>query len=59
MEKHGNTVADENQEIGKVHRMRQSPVDDNFVVFLGTHGINWISEDCGGNIRALNSGRKV
>lgn len=26
---------------------------------LGTHGINWISEDCGGNIRALNSGRKV
>lgn len=54
--------------------MRQSPVDDNLVVFLGkltdwhnlaingclgTHGINWISEDCGGNIRALNSGRKV
>jgi hypothetical protein len=28
-------------------------------ICLGTHGINWVSTDCGGNIRALNSGKKV
>jgi len=26
---------------------------------LGSSGINWISEDCGATIRALNSGKKV
>jgi hypothetical protein len=26
---------------------------------LGTHGINWIGEDCGRKIRALNHGRKI
>lgn len=39
--------------------MIQNPVDDSLVVFLGTSGINWVSEDCGGNIRALNSGKKI
>lgn len=28
-------------------------------VCLGTSGINWISEDCGANISALNAGKKV
>jgi hypothetical protein len=37
----------------------QSPVDDSLVVFIGSHGINWISEDCGANIRGLNSGKKI
>ncbi len=26
---------------------------------IGTSGINWVSADCGGNIRALNAGKKV
>jgi hypothetical protein len=26
---------------------------------LGTHGINWVSDDCGSKIRALNSGKKI
>jgi len=28
-------------------------------IFLGTHGVNWITEDCGENIRAINTGRKL
>jgi len=39
--------------------MQQSPSDDNVVVFLGTGGINWVTEDCGGTIRALNAGKFV
>lgn len=51
----------------------QSPVDDSLIVFIGnilfllfliisfigTHGINWVTEDCGANIRGLNSGKKI
>ena len=29
------------------------------VNLIGTNGINWVSSDCGGNIRALNAGKKV
>jgi len=29
------------------------------MIFLGTHGINWVSEDCGRKIKALNHGRKI
>jgi hypothetical protein len=47
------------QDIGKVKKMIQSPVDDSLVVFTGTNGINWVTEDCGANIRALNSGKKI
>ena len=46
-------------QIGSVHRMVQNPNDDDLMVFLGTSGINWISEDCGGNLRALNAGKVV
>jgi len=37
----------------------QSPVDASLLIFLGTHGINWIGEDCGRKIKALNHGRKI
>lgn len=47
------------QDIGKVRKMMQSPVDDNLVVFTGTNGINWVTEDCGANLRALNSGKRI
>jgi photosystem II stability/assembly factor-like uncharacterized protein len=59
LQKQGVQVADETQEIGHVHRMIQSPNDDQLVVFLGTNGINWVSEDCGANIKALNSGKRI
>jgi len=59
MQKTAITVSDENQDIGKVHKMMQSPVDDQLVVFLGTNGINWVSEDCGGNLSGLNSGKRI
>lgn len=39
--------------------MIQSPVDKSLVVFTGTNGINWVTEDCGVNIRGLNSGKKI
>ena len=26
---------------------------------LGTNGVNWVTEDCGGNLRALNSGKRI
>jgi len=26
---------------------------------LGSHGINWITDDCGANVKALNSGKKI
>lgn len=55
----GQQVKDDTQDIGLVHKMMQSPADDNYVVFLGTTGINWVSKDCGGEIGALNSGKRV
>lgn len=30
-----------------------------YLNLIGTSGINWVSADCGGNIRALNAGKKV
>lgn len=29
------------------------------MIFLGTHGINWIGEDCGRRVKALNHGRRI
>jgi photosystem II stability/assembly factor-like uncharacterized protein len=56
----GMSVMDDGQsDIGKVKKMIQSPVDDSLVVFTGTNGINWVTEDCGANLRALNSGKKI
>jgi hypothetical protein len=55
-----NELEENEHEIGKVSRILISPVDKNLVVFLGTHGINWISSDCGRHdIKALNHGRKI
>jgi hypothetical protein len=39
--------------------MLQSPVDKSVMIFLGTHGINWLGEDCGRKIKALNHGRTI
>jgi len=60
MQKTGaSVIEDGEQDIGKVKKMMQSPVDDSLVVFTGTHGVNWITEDCGANLRALNSGKRI
>jgi hypothetical protein len=60
MHQTGSSVLEESQtDIGQVNKMIQSPVDDSLVVFTGTNGINWITEDCGSNLRALNSGKKI
>jgi len=45
--------------IGKVSKIIMSPVDKSIVIFLGTHGINWVTQDCGRKVKALNHGRKV
>jgi hypothetical protein len=56
----GKTELEDNEnEIGKVSKILLSPVDKNLVIFLGTHGINWVSQDCGRNVKALNAGRKI
>ena len=36
-----------------------SPVDPNLIIFLGTHGVNWLSQDCGTKFQALYHGRKI
>jgi len=52
-------IDDETTEIGKVKKMMQNPVDESLIVFTGTHGVNWVTEDCGANLKALNSGKKI
>lgn len=46
-------------EIGQVSKIIESPVDKSLLIFLGSHGINWIGEDCGRKVKALNHGRKI
>jgi len=52
-------LEENDNEVGKVARIKQSPVDKSLLLFLGTHGINWLAEDCGRKIKALNHGRKI
>jgi len=60
MHQTGLSVMDDGQtDIGKTKKMMQSPIDDQLVVFTGTNGINWVTEDCGANLRALNSGKRI
>jgi hypothetical protein len=37
----------------------QSPADTDIVVFIGTEGVDWVSEDCGSLIRVFNTGKKI
>ena len=52
-------LAEESGEVGEVSRILQSPVDRNMLLFVGTHGVNWITENCGASFKAMNQGRKV
>lgn len=31
----------------------------NLTIILGSNGINWVTDDCGANLRALNSGKRI
>ena len=44
---------------GVVQKMMVSPVDKNLVLFMGSHGVNWKSPDCGQTVVAMNQGRPV
>lgn len=44
---------DLSKNVGTVQSMIPSPVDPSEMVFIGSHGINWISYDCGTTIQAL------
>ena len=45
-----------NKQSGYVNRIMKSIVDPNLVIFLGSEGIHWITEDCGNTIRSLGKG---
>ena len=59
MNKGKDQLEEDDKEVGKVSEMITSPIDKSLVIFLGTHGLNWISENCGQAIAALNHGRKI
>ena len=44
-----------------VNLPRRGSSNHNFISHqtIGTKGINWVSDDCGANIKALNSGKKI
>jgi hypothetical protein len=42
--------------VGSVSRMIISPADKNLMIFLGSHGVNWMTQDCAENIYAMNQG---
>jgi hypothetical protein len=39
--------------------MMPSPVDKSLYIFLGSEGVNWITQDCGKNIKAIDQGRPI
>eukprot|EP00331_Platyophrya_macrostoma_P012271 CAMPEP_0176421916 /NCGR_PEP_ID=MMETSP0127-20121128/9447_1 /TAXON_ID=938130 /ORGANISM="Platyophrya macrostoma, Strain WH" /LENGTH=888 /DNA_ID=CAMNT_0017802715 /DNA_START=25 /DNA_END=2691 /DNA_ORIENTATION=+ len=57
-QKAGNLVSDD-EEVGSVTALIQSPVDHQVVFFLGSEGIHWFTEDCGRNIKALDVGKNI
>lgn len=43
----------------KVVSLILSPADSSLVFFIGTEGMNWVSEDCGENLKSLSGDRKI
>ena len=39
--------------------MLVSPVDSDLMIFMGSHDVNWRTENCGKVIMAMNNGRPV
>ena len=55
----GRATSGDPRSIGKVVSLQLSPVDKRLVVMLGSKGINWLSDDCGKTIWALNYGKPI
>lgn len=49
----------EASETGIVRDMISHAVSKEFTIFVGTHGINWYSKDCGKTIYSLNHGKPM
>lgn len=58
-QKTGYVELEKGEKVGVVKKIMKSPSDDNLLIFMGSEGINWISEDCGSSIKAMNQGRNV
>lgn len=43
----------------KISEIVPSPVDPSLLFFIGSAGVNWVSEDCGNSFKPLNNGRKI
>jgi len=52
-------LAGQNVQVGQVSRILQSPVDKSLLLIVGTEGVSWITEDCGGSFKAMDQGRPV
>ena len=52
-------LEESSDDIGKIYQIIQNPKDKNLTIFLGTSGINYIGENCGNNITAINHGRRI
>jgi hypothetical protein len=60
--KHSQRNKDEKNMIPTSHRISMiilSPVDTKIVYFIGNKGVNWVSEDCGDNLKSLNEDKKI
>jgi hypothetical protein len=44
---------------GEVRDLIVSPVDPNLIIIHGSHEVNWKTENCGGDLIAMNNGRPV
>lgn len=54
-----NEKTEDNEEVGTVRQFVRHPIDQNAIVFMGTEGFNWYSDDCGQRVESLNHGRNV
>lgn len=54
MQKVADEIVDNSGEIGDVTNMIKSEADDNTVVFVGSKGVIWVSNNCGATMTAVN-----
>ena len=48
------TIEYDDEKVGEVKDIIVSPVDENILIFVGTHEVNWKTENCGGDVVAMN-----
>mmetsp|Transcript_110408 Transcript_110408/g.237620 ORF Transcript_110408/g.237620 Transcript_110408/m.237620 type:complete len:191 (-) Transcript_110408:219-791(-) len=47
------------EEIGNVRKIITHQIDKKILVFTGTHGFNWYTDNCAETLKALNHGRPM